>query len=166
MNDFETCYFSNNLVYERCDPVGYFDGDNGYKRDGILACFDTTIGWFPVATLAGNFKFDDGPCLVPPAGVAFHPDNTHLSGCHVNPFETCSQYGNRAKKYCWSKSYFLKNTTGRPIFATVSRSRLLSTPMIVRTGIPERPDMWIPSPIPIRADRPNPNPNPNMIHSA
>ena len=55
--DFETCYVSNNPPpnnrcwsrshcvitcstyyvgsFVRCDPVGYFDGDSGYKRDGI-----------------------------------------------------------------------------------------------------------------------------------
>ena len=62
MHHYETCYVSNNpypndrcwsrshtvsscysgmgahicdYFYNRCDPDGYFDGDNGYKRDGI-----------------------------------------------------------------------------------------------------------------------------------
>ena len=48
---------------------------------------------------------ENGPCLVPPAGTAFNPDNSHLAGCRVNPFETCYQYRNEAK-YCWSKSYY------------------------------------------------------------
>ena len=54
----------------------------------------------------------EGPCLVPPADVAFNPNNSHLSGCRVNPFETCYQYGNRSK-FCWSKSYYDADTTGR-----------------------------------------------------
>ena len=46
-----------------------------------------------------------GPCLVPPAGTAFTPDNSRTFGCRKDPFETCYQYRNEAK-YCWSKSYW------------------------------------------------------------
>ena len=57
MDDFETCYVSQNgycwshshaisvcresvfggckTYYKRCDPVGYFDGDDGYNKDGF-----------------------------------------------------------------------------------------------------------------------------------
>ena len=47
----------------------------------------------------------EGPCLVPPAGTAFTPDNSRTYGCRKDPFETCYQYRNEAK-YCWSKSYW------------------------------------------------------------
>ena len=57
IDDFETCYVSQNgycwshshpvtecaesmyvlctTVYQRCDPVGYYDGDSGYAREGF-----------------------------------------------------------------------------------------------------------------------------------
>ena len=81
---------------------------------------------------------ENGPCLVPPAGTAFNPDNSRTYGCHVNPFETCYQYRNETQ-YCWSKSYWSNSREAFCLCVPIPPWNHLSTRTVVRSFLQRRP---------------------------